>query len=322
MRIQETFAKLRKLFSQKNTPQKEKKQAGKDFEKLNDTAYQVVGEKIGRALPIFKDLDTNLQRAGMKISFKGYVSLTVFSTLIATISVAVFIPVVLGFIFNVPLLAAVLFGVGLGLLAGATSVICFYSYPIYRADKHKREIDDELPFTTGYMAILANAGLSIEKIFQALAALRDPLAASSEAKDVIRHINLFGMDAISALEKTANRTPSEKLKEIIEGIIATTHSGGNLPAYLRERFRNYIKIRKLNLKKYNDTLSILSETYVIMLLTAPLLFVIMLSVMSVLGGNIFGDISSDLLLRIVTYVAIPVCATVFLIIVDAVSPKW
>lgn len=322
MRKSDKFSKLRKHFQSKEKPLEVEKKKESDFEKFNDKAYQVVGEKIGKVLPIFRDLDTNLQRAGMKISFKGYVSLTVFSTLIATISVALIIPFLAGLIFNVPLFAAILFGIGSGLLAGATSVICCYFYPIYRADKHKREIDDELPFTTGYMAILANAGLSIEKIFQAIAVLKEPLAASSEAKDVIRHINLFGMDAISALEKTSNRTPSEKLKEILQGIIATTHSGGNLSGYLRERFRNYIKIRKLNLKKYNDTLSILSETYVIMLLTAPLLFVIMLSVMSVLGGNIIGNISSDLLLRIITYIAIPVCAAIFLIIVDTVSPKW
>jgi len=83
----------------------------------------------------------------------------------------------------------------------------------------------------------------------------------------------------------------------------------------------HIKLRKLSLKKYSDTLSILSETYVVLLLTAPLLFVIMLSVMSVLGGNMMAGLSSDMLLRLITYVGIPVCAVIFLIIVDSASPK-
>ncbi len=76
------------------------------------------------------------------------------------------------------------------------------------------------------------------------------------------------------------------------------------------------------LKKYADTLSMLSEVYVALLLTAPLLFIIMLSVMSVLGGGSLGGLSSDMLLRLITYLGIPVCAAIFLIIVDSASPKW
>jgi archaeal flagellar protein FlaJ len=301
---------------------KKAKPAETDFEKLNGTAYQLVGEKIGRALPIFKDLDLNLQRAALKISFKAYVSLTVFSTLIASIATLVAVPTVLSLVFRVSLLPALFFGIGAGLLAGASSVIGFYFYPIYRADKHKREVDDELPFTTGYMAILASAGVAPERIFASLADLKEPLAASSEARDVVRHINLFGMDIISSLEKTSSRTPSEKLQEILEGIISTMHGGGNLGVYLRERFKAYIKVRKLSLKKYADTLSMMAEVYVALLLTAPLLFVIMLSVVSVMGGGSLGAFSSDLLLQLITYLAIPIAAIIFLLIVDSNSPKW
>jgi hypothetical protein len=66
----------------------------------------------------------------------------------------------------------------------------------------------------------------------------------------------------------------------------------------------------------------LAEVYVALLLTAPLLFVIMLSVMSVMGAGSLGGLSSDMLLKLITYLAIPVCAIVFLIIVDSTSPKW
>jgi hypothetical protein len=106
-------------------------------------------------------------------------------------------------------------------------------------------------------------------------------------------------------------------------MISTMHSGGNLAVYLRERFKTYIKLRKLSLKKFADTLSALSEVYVIILLTAPLLFIIMLSVMSVMGGGgSIGGLSADMLLKLITYLAIPVCALVFLIIIDSTSPKW
>jgi flagellar protein FlaJ len=301
---------------------KEEKKNETDFEKLNGAAYQLMGEKIVRALPLFRDLDRNLQRAGLKFNFRAYVSLTVFTSIIASVSTGVAVPLVLFLVFHVALLPALLFGLGIGLLAFTSAIVGFYVYPLYRADKHKHELDDEMPFTMGYMAILASAGVSPEKIFYSLSSLKKPLAATSEAKDIMRHINLFGLDIISALEKTSSRTPSAKLQEILEGIISTMHSGGNLAGYLREKFKTYIKLRKLSLKKYADTLSMLSEVYVALLLTAPLLFVIMLSVMSVLGGGGIGGLSSDMLLRLITYLGIPVCALVFLVIVDSAAPKW
>ena len=108
----------------------------------------------------------------------------------------------------------------------------------------------------------------------------------------------------------------------MEGVISAIHTGGNLGGFLREKFRTAMRLKKMNLKKYSDNLSVLSEVYVALLLTGPLLLVIMVSVMSVLGGGSVGLLSADLLLSLMTYLLIPVCAVIFLIILDATSPKW
>jgi flagellar protein FlaJ len=293
-----------------------------DLEKPLSMAYQLMGDKTTRFTPLFRDLEQTLQQSSLKINFKAYVSLTVLSSLLITAAVAVVVPVMLFFVSNMPLGSALLFGFGGALFTCAFTVIGFYMYPVYHADKHKRDLEDELPFTTGYMAILANAGVSPEKIFHSLSNLNQPLAASIEAKEVIKNINLFGLDVISALEKVSSRTPSEKFRDTLEGIISTIHTGGNLSGFLREKFKTAMKLKKLSLKKYSDTLSVLSEVYVALLLTGPLLLVIMVSVMSVLGGGGVGILSPDLLLSLLTYLLIPVCAVIFLIILDSTSPKW
>jgi flagellar protein FlaJ len=297
-------------------------EAKTDFEKPLSVAYQLMGDRTDRFMPLFKDLDQNLQKSGLKINFKAYVSLTILASLLFAVSVAVALPVLLFFVSNMALESALLFGFGGALFTWALSVFGFYLYPVYRADKHKRELDDELPFTTGYMAILASAGVSPEKIFHSLSNLNVPLAASTEAKEVVKNINLFGLDVISALEKTSNRTPSEKFRDAIEGVISTIHTGGNLGAFLRQKFKTAMKLKRLNLKKYSDNLAVLSEIYVALLLTGPLLLVIMVSVMSVLGGGDLGILSPELLLSLLTYLLIPVCAVIFLIILDSTSPKW
>jgi flagellar protein FlaJ len=303
-------------------PEKPAKEAATVLEKPLSVAYQLMGDRTAHFMPLFKDLDMTLQKSGLKINFKAYISLTVLSSILFTASVAVVVPVLLVFVSNMPLASALLFGFGGALFTLALTVIGFYLYPVYCADKHKRELDDELPFTSGYMAILASAGVSPEKIFHSLSNLDVPLAASTEAKEVIKNINLFGLDVISALEKASSRTPSQKFRDTIEGIISTIHTGGNLGAFLREKFRTAMKLKKLNLKKYSDNLSVLSEVYVALLLTGPLLLVIMVSVMSVLGGGGLGLLSPDFLLSLLTYLLIPVCAVIFLIILDSTSPKW
>jgi flagellar protein FlaJ len=292
------------------------------FEKPLSIAYHFIGEKTGLFLPLFRGLDLNLQKSGVKINFKAYVSLTIFATILSSLVVLISAPCLLIFAFNLPPLQSILFGVGGSLFACAFTVIGFYLYPVYRADKLKRALEDELPFTTGYSAILASAGVSPEKVFYSLANLSVPLAVSMEAKNIVRDVNLFGLDIISALEATSKRTPSERFREMLEGFISTIHSGGNLAAYLREKSRQYMKLKGVSLRKFSDTLSVLSEFYVAIIVTGPLLLIIMLAVMAMMGGGTLGGLGPDLLLKLLTYIGIPLGSIAFLIILDAISPKW
>ena len=325
MKNNKHLEKIKRLFNNLRTRRKPKASPEKSklkLEKPHYAAYRIIGGKTGRLLPFFRDLDLNLQRSGLKINFKAYVSLTIIVTILISAVALILIPCLFAFVLNVPFFSVILFGVGGSLFAVAFSIIGFYVYPIYRADKLKRELEDELPFTTGYTAILASAGVSPEKIFYSLSNLSVPLAVSKEAKNVVTDINLFGLDIISALEKTSKRTPSERFHEMLEGFISTIHSGGDLAAYLREKTRQYMKLKRISLRKFSDTLSILSEFYVALLVTGPLLFVIMLAVMAMLGGGGLGILGPDLLLSILTYLGIPLGSIVFLIILDASSPRW
>jgi flagellar protein FlaJ len=315
--VKEVFVKSSRVGSEKPP-----KTLGLDIRRPHLLAYRLIGEKTERALPLFRDLDSNLQRSGLKVTFKAYVSLTLFATILASVATLVSVPSLLFFAFKLPLLSAILFGAGGSLFAFAFSIIGFYAYPIYRSDKLRRELEDELPFTTGYMAILTSAGVSPEKIFSSLSNLSVPLTVSMEAKDIVRDVNLFGLDIISALDNASSRTSSERFREMLEGFISTIHSGSDLAAYLRGKSREYMKLKRINLKKFSDSLSMLSEFYVALLITAPLLFVIMLAVMAMLGGGTLGPLGPDILLQMLTYLGIPLGSIVFLIILDAVSPKW
>jgi len=283
-------------------------------------AYRIIGEKTARFLPLFKGVDVNLRRSGMKINFKAYVSLAILTTLLFSLTTLSVTFLSLLFVFRLSLLSSSLFGIGTSLFAGASTLICFYVYPIYHADNFKRNMETELPFTTGYMAILAGAGVSPERMLRSLAQMDVSRAVSNEAKTITRDVELFGYDIISALEASSKRTPSERFREFLEGFIATIHSGGNLVKYFSERSRQYMKLEKIAMRRLSDTLGVLSEFYVTLLVAGPLILVVMLAVMAMLGGG-SGLFNPQLLLYLLTYLGIPLGSIVFLIMIDVIFPR-
>jgi len=284
-------------------------------------AYRILGERTARFLPLFRDVDVNLLRSGMKTSFKAYVNLALFFCLLLSLATLVVVPPFLALLLRVPTSLSVLFGIGASLFVGAFVIVAFYIYPIYRADSLKRALEDGLPFTTGYMAILAGAGVPPASIVRSLARVDASLPVSSEARTIVRDMELFGADMLSALEASSKRTPSAKFKDMLEGLISTVHSGGNLNRYLMERSRQAMRLKRINLKRFADTLGVLAEFYVALLVAGPLILVVMLAVMAMLGGSGSGLLNPRLLLYILTYLGIPIGSIMFLILLDMITPR-
>jgi len=284
-------------------------------------AYRVLGHRTDGLLPLFKDLDVNLQRSRMTVSFRGYVSLAVLGTMLTSLFTLVSVTLFAVLLFRLPVFSSVLFGVGATLFAGALTLIGFYAYPLLRADNLKRSLEEELPFTTGYLAILAGAGVPPAQMFRSLAQIDSSLAVSQEAQLIVRDMELFGVDIVSALSSASKRTPSGKFRELLEGFIATIHSGGDLAKYLSERSRQFMRQKRISLRRLADTLGILAEFYVVMLVAGPLILVVMLAVLAMLGGGAVGMLDPRLLLYLLTYLGIPLGSIVFLILLDMITPK-
>ncbi|MGD8506604.1 MAG: type II secretion system F family protein [Candidatus Bathyarchaeota archaeon] len=321
-KVHRSIEKMRQIVSPvSNRPADPTEDAQKGHISLWLFAYRFLGERTAMFLPLFKDADMNLQRSGMKVNFKAYVSLAILSTAILSAFALLLIPLVLFFVFKLSAVSSVLFGVGGGLFTMVLTLIGFYMYPILRADSLKRALEDGLPFISGYMAILAGAGVTVANMFRSLAQVDDSLAVSSEARTIVRDMKLFGMDVLSALDAASRRTPSTKFKELLEGIIATVHSGGNMEKYLARRADQFMRLKKIALRRFADTLGVLAEFYVVLLVAGPLILVVMLGVMAMLGSGGQGLLNPRLLLYLLTYLGIPLGSIVFLILLDMVSPR-
>jgi len=306
---------LRRSKQQEDTPES-------DAIKLRHLPSLIIGSRINRFLPLFRGLDINLRRSSLRINFRSYVSLAVMTSLIVSVLTLTILTLILNIILNLPFLDSSLFSIGGGLAALAGVIIAFYAYPIYQADSIRRDLDNNITFASSYLAILAGAGVAPDSMFRSLSMIPQDLAVIRESRIIARDVDLFGLDIMTALEKASERTTSERFKELLEGLLATIRSGGDQMSYLMQRTKENMELKRISMRKFSDTLGIFSEFYVTLLIAGPLVFIVMLSVMAMLGG--FGPslMNPYLLIMLLTYIGIPFGSAIFIVVLDAVTPKW
>ena len=280
---------------------------------------RILGNSINRILPHFEDLQLKLLKSGMKVSFPAYVSFVIFSTLVAF----------LGVFIAITILGAISNGFGIILLAVAAAVGIFlavatfsftYYYPSLIADSRKRQLDEELPFAVSQMGVLAIAGIPPERIFRSLMTSGYKSAVRDQARDVVRDIDLFGADFLSSLESARERSPSRLFSDVLDGFLAAVRTGGDLKKYLLSSVRSLMESRRILAKQLIDTLGMLAETYVSLLVVFPITLMIVFSVIAMISGSL-GGISILTIMILLTYVIIPALAITMIILLDAIMPK-
>jgi flagellar protein FlaJ len=286
-------------------------------------SYKFSKISLGRKTTIaslFTDLSTSLGKAGLRISFKAYVGLLSVTSIIVGVGTlgGVFLILTL---FGNPIFVATLFSFGFGLLGATFTTAIFYFYPKLMASSRANKIDANIPHIANYMSILASAGVTPEKMFHSLARAGKDLQVEREAKMVVRDIELMGVDLFTALRTASDKTSSKKLGGLFEGIIASAHSGGDLSGYLRTLSARYMKEKRIQLTQFLDTLAVISEVYITFMVAAPLLLIVMLSVLSFLGGGI-GSLDPIMILYLMAYIGLPIGVTFILIMLDAIIPPW
>jgi flagellar protein FlaJ len=109
---------------------------------------------------------------------------------------------------------------------------------------------------------------------------------------------------------------------MLDGVVTTSHMGGDLAAYLREEAEKHKKAKVASMKGFVESLGGIAEVYVAVLIALPLALVVMLSIMSFLGGgaSMLGNLNPQSLLLLVTFVITPVGVAILILIVDSMTP--
>lgn len=193
--------------------------------------------------------------------------------------------------------------------------IIFYYYPQIKAWERARAIDAQLPYAIAWMSSMATVGVIPYTIFTKLADAREYYGeVSMEAKQVVRDVDLLGIDFMTALRNLTATTPSLRLRIFIQGAVTSALSGTEMGRYFMSKARENLEENRKQFADFINTLGIVSEMYVTGLVAGPLFIIVMFSAMAMLSG------ASPVALMAIIYGMIPLGSIGFFYLIDSLTP--
>ncbi len=192
--------------------------------------------------------------------------------------------------------------------------------PVYLRHARRSRIDASLPYTIGYMASIASAGVGVERLIEEAVEVEEVDDVKRELLLVLRDVKLLGYDTATALTRAASRSPSVNLGIFFMGLRDTYVTSGDLRDYLMFMARRMIEEKTSTLRRVTSSLAVIGEIYVTAMVAAPLMFVVMMVIMSLLGGTVLG-VPPLLLIFILTLIVIPSSAIAVIVMIDALLSK-
>lgn len=260
-----------------------------------------------------------IEESNLNIVYEVYAGKMLLFTFLFFIMLTVYIFLIFLFIGNFSLVFSLASGFIAGIAMAFVVITIFHSYPFQIINNKKRSIEANLPFAMNHMAAIAASGVPPYVMFKLLTGIREYGEIANICSIIIRNIDVFGMDTVIAVKQVADRSPQEELKQFLYGFISTITTGGDLKKYLKNTARDALFNYRLKRERYLTTLATYADFYTAVLIAAPLFFVSILSVMSMIGGQIFG-MSIPLAMQMGVYILIPLLNVSFLMFIHFTQP--
>ncbi len=275
---------------------------------LEGVSYRLFGGFAPKFLGSVFEFKEHLAKAGIKIYPETYISL-MFLVAMLTIPVSVIAIVLLYFtkiiflIFLVPLPLFIMIG--------------FMIAPMSRASERKSAVEREMPFAATYVTVMASGGIPPYMSFKRLADVELLPATRREARGLIRDVEIFGIDPLSALEGSAKYHPLDMFRDFVSGYASTVIIGGDVIHFLETKAQDIFKTGSMRVKAAAERLGMLLESFIIIMVLMSLCFYILFSVESIYSSGM--DMGTGVIMY--TYVFTPLLSVVFLYLAHGMQPK-
>ncbi|MBI4894670.1 MAG: type II secretion system F family protein [Candidatus Aenigmarchaeota archaeon] len=273
-------------------------------------------DKYGDQFVFIRD---NLPASNINVPFRTYISWTIFVTLVSFVISAVVTPIVLTVNgFGIPLVIRVVMMVLIPVIIAASTFLYFFFYPAQVAGSRRKNMESNLPFALTHMGAVAESGVPPYVIFKLIGEFDEYGEIAKEMRKIVKNIDTFGLDPLSAVKEVAKKTPSQDFKQILMGFVTTTESGGDLRLFLKSTSEQALFNWRIKRQRFLEQLSMYAEFYTGVLIAAPLFLISLFAVMALIQPNL-GGINILTLSQMSIYGLIPLTNIVFLIFLKGVE---
>jgi archaeal flagellar protein FlaJ len=246
---------------------------------FGEFAYKNINEKLNK----------NLNAAHMEIRTDAYLSYVMLVSILVTVSsligFSVFVFILLFLLqIQLPIMIVGLF-LGLPGLLGTITYFVLLKLPGSKAKARSKNINLHLAYACNFISAMASAGVTPTEIFKSLSKQDIYGEINNEAAWIYRDITLLGIDLLSAIKTNIERTPSQKFKEFLQGMVVTVTSGGSLRSYFLAKANQYMWENRQSQKQLLETLGIMAESYVTAAVAGILLLLIVIPLMMLISGD-------------------------------------
>ncbi|MBT8171766.1 type II secretion system F family protein, partial [Candidatus Bathyarchaeota archaeon] len=275
---------------------------------LEGVSYRLFGGIAPKFLSGVMEFKVHLAKAGIKIYPETYVSLMF---LIATLTIPISVVAIVLLYFTQIIFLIFLVPMPLYVMIG------FMVAPSSKASERASALEREMPFAATYVTVMASGGIPPYMSFKRLTDVKLLPATRKEARGLIRDVEIFGVDPLSALESTAKYNPLDVFRDFISGYASTVIIGGDVIHYLETKAQEIFKSGSMRVKAAAERMGMLLETFIIVMVLMSLCFYILFSVESIYDSGM--DMGSGVIMY--TYVFTPLLSIVFLYLAHGMQPK-
>jgi len=261
--------------------------------------WKTMGGLVTRTAKPNPKLELSLQQAHMKMrleEFQAYVYMTTAIVAALAITVGVMFGATLIALLHVGSAFVLLVTIMIMLLPPLLTWVVMGSMPSSKAKTRKRDIDKRIAAAMSFISAMASADVNIDVILKELA--KQPIYGEikTEAEWITRDTELLGVDILTAIGKAAQRTPSQKFQEFLQGVVTTATSGGQLKPYFLQKAEQFEKEAKIDMRKQLETLGLMAETFVTVVVAFPLFLIVIMAIMAIVPSGSGGSADNTLLL--------------------------
>jgi len=234
-----------------------------------------------------------------------------------------------GFLYIVFALLLSLFGIeisvipflpyGVTLLIGFFAVVVLlpvavYFYPLLVAQGRRTRIEADLPHAVTYMQALSST-LTLYSIFRSVYEADDLYGeVSAECGLIVRDVEVFGLDLLTAMRNVQKITPSDNFKELLNDLSLVYRSGGSLTDFFNAKSETYRELARQEQEALLQILEMIAEVYVTAFVAGPIAIIIILVAQNLSGQSQLSGIMP------LMYIGLPLGATCLVFILSVLLP--